>query len=94
MITEPGYEIFKGLQKPLEFMAIRGRFLVIAAAVAGGAIMSYFIAAFTLGQLAGLGLAVIVLAVGAATIFIKQKKGLHNKQLNREIVIYNNLFKS
>ena len=31
-MNQEGYPVFKGLQKPLEFMGIRGRFLTLAAA--------------------------------------------------------------
>lgn len=37
------YTVFKGLQKPLEFMGFRGRFLYIAAASFGGAFCIYAI---------------------------------------------------
>ena len=30
-MNQEGYPVFKGLQKPLEFMGIRGRFLTLAA---------------------------------------------------------------
>ena len=38
-IRYPDYPLFKGLQKPLEFMGIQGRYIYWAAATAGGAIM-------------------------------------------------------
>ena len=31
IMNQEGYPVFKGLQKPLEFMGIRGRFLTLAA---------------------------------------------------------------
>lgn len=34
-MNQEGYPVFKGLQKPLEFMGIRGRFLTLAAAAIG-----------------------------------------------------------
>ena len=34
-IYNDGYPVYKGLQKPLEFMGIRGRFLTLAAAAIG-----------------------------------------------------------
>lgn len=34
-MNQEGYPMFKGLQKPLEFMGIRGRFLTLAAAAIG-----------------------------------------------------------
>lgn len=46
-IRYPDYPLFKGLQKPLEFMGIQGRYIYWAAATAGGAIIG-FIAAYCL----------------------------------------------
>ena len=34
-MNHEGYPVFKGLQKPLEFMGIRGRFLTLAAGAIG-----------------------------------------------------------
>lgn len=40
----PDYPLFKGLQRPLEFMGIQGRYIYWAAGVAGGAIVGFIIA--------------------------------------------------
>lgn len=53
------YPIFKGLQKPLEFMGIQGRYITWAACAVGGAILGFIIVYCILGFVAGL----IVLAV-------------------------------
>ena len=42
MSSSQGFPVFKGLQKPLEFLGIRGRFLTIAAATIGGAFLGFF----------------------------------------------------
>ena len=42
-MTFNGYPVFKGLQKPLEFMGIRGRFLTYAAAAIGTSFVGYII---------------------------------------------------
>ena len=39
----PSYPIFKGLQKPLEFMGIQGRYIYWAAGTIGAAIISLII---------------------------------------------------
>ena len=88
-----GYPVFKGLQKPLEFMGIRGRFLTLAACSIGVSFVGFIIFSIAFGKLAGF-IAMLVLAViGLVTIYIKQRGGLHNKKRNREIFIYHNLFK-
>ena len=39
-IRYPDYPLFKGLQKPLEFMGIQGRYIYWAAGAIGGAIVA------------------------------------------------------
>ena len=53
------YPMFKGLQKPLEFMGIQGRYITWAAIAVGAAILGFIIVYCFLGFVAGL----IVLAV-------------------------------
>ena len=40
----PDYPLFKGLQRPLEFMGIQGRYIYWAAATIGIAIVGFIIA--------------------------------------------------
>ena len=77
------YPMFKGLQKPLEFMGIQGRYIYWAAATIGIAIVGFIIAYCV----AGFVLAVS-LCTGAALIFFKQKKGLHTKKEDHGVFIY------
>lgn len=88
-----GYPVFKGLQKPLEFMGIRGRFLTLAAAAIGVSFVGFIVFSIALGKLAGF-IAMLVMGVtGLVTIYVKQRGGLHNKKRNRGIYIYHNLFR-
>lgn len=73
------YPMFKGLQKPLEFMGFQGRYITWAACAVGGAILGFIIAYCILGFVVGLVVLAISLSTGAALIFFKQKKGLHTK---------------
>lgn len=79
----PDYPLFKGLQRPLEFMGIQGRYIYWAAATIGIAIVGFIIAYC----MAGFVLALIVLSVtvtsGVGLILFKQRKGLHSKRLER-----------
>lgn len=80
--------MFKGLQRPLEFMGIQGRYIYWAAGTAGGAIVG-FIAAYCLsGFLAGLVVLVVSLGGGAALILMKQRKGLHSKKNEKGVFVY------
>ena len=78
------YPLFKGLQKPLEFMGIQGRYIYWAAAAVGGAIIGFIIAYCLIGFVAGL----ISLCTGAALVFFKQKKGLHTKKEDHGVFIF------
>ena len=82
------YPVFKGLQKPLEFFGLQGRYIYWAAGTAGGGIVFFVIMYLSLGFLAGLGALVGILAVGMLLIFIRQKKGLHTKKEDKGIFIF------
>ena len=82
------YPMFKGLQKPLEFMGIEGRYITWAACAVGGAIIGFIIVYCMFGFLAGLAVLCISLITGALLIFFKQKKGLHTKKEDHGVFIY------
>lgn len=82
------YPMFKGLQRPLEFMGIQGRYIYWAAGAVGGAIIG-FIAAYCLsGFLAGLIVLTATLGGDAAFILLKQRKGLHSKKNDKGVFVY------
>lgn len=82
------FPMFKGLQKPLEFMGIQGRYITWAACAAGGAIIGFIVAYCIIGFVAGLIVLATSLCTGAALIFFKQKKGLHTKKEDHGVFIY------
>lgn len=82
------YPMFKGLQRPLEFMGVQGRYIYWAAGTAGGGVIGFILGYCIFGFLVGLSLLVAILAVGASLIFIKQRKGLHTKKTDKGIFIY------
>ena len=82
------YPMFKGLQKPLEFMGFQGRYITWAACAVGGAILGFIVVYFILGFVAGLIVLAVSLCTGAALIFFKQKKGLHTKKEEHGVFIY------
>ena len=63
----PDYPLFKGLQRPLEFMGIQGRYIYWAAGAAGGAIVGFIIAYCLIGFVAGLVSLVAVFIDGYRT---------------------------
>ena len=82
------YPMFKGLQKPLEFMGIQGRYITWAAIAVGVAILGFIIVYCIFGFVAGLIVLAVSLLSGAALIYFKQKKGLHTKKEDRGVFIY------
>lgn len=90
-MDKEGYPVFKGLQKPLEFMGIRGRFLTLAAAAIGVSFVGFIVFSITLGKIAGF-IAMLVMAVaGLVVIYVKQRGGLHNKRRAKGIYVYKKL---
>lgn len=87
-VDHPDYPVFKGLQKPLEFLGLRGRYIYWAAATVGGGLLSFLIGYIAFGFLTGLVLVTSILGFGGAMIFIKQHKGLHSKQTRKGIFIF------
>lgn len=87
-----GYPVFKGLQKPLEFMGIRGRFLTLAACAIGASFIGFIIFSIILGKLAGFIGMIAIAAVGLLTIYIKQRGGLHNKKRHKGIYFYYKMY--
>lgn len=82
------YEMFKGLQRPLEFMGLQGRYITWAAISVGAAILGFFIAYIAAGLIVGLAVMVLSLVVGGINIISKQRKGLHSKKNDKGIYIY------
>ena len=91
---QDGFPVFKGLQKPLEFMGIRGRFLTLAAVAIGVSFVGFIAFSIVLGKLAGFVAMLVMAAVGLVTIFVKQRGGLHNKKRAKGIYVYKNIRKT
>lgn len=91
-MNEDGFPVFKGLQKPLEFMGIRGRFLTLAAVAIGVSFVGFIVFSITLGKLAGFIVMLVMALTGLVTIYVKQRGGLHNKKRHKGIFIYKSLF--
>ena len=91
-INYVGYPVFKGLQKPLEFMGIRGRFLTFAAGAIGLSFVGFIVFSIRLGKLAGFIAMIVIAIIGLITVFIKQRSGLHTKKRHRGIYVYRDLY--
>lgn len=92
--NQDGFPVFKGLQKPLEFMGIRGRFLTLAAVAIGVSFVGFIVFSIAIGKLAGFIAMLVMAAAGLATIFVKQRGGLHSKKRAKGIYVYKNIRKT
>lgn len=92
--NQDGVPVFKGQQKPLEFMGIRGRFLTLAAAAIGVSFVGFIVFSIALGKLSGFIAMLAMAAAGLAVIFVKQRGGLHNKKRAKGIYVYKNIRKT
>ncbi len=90
-INQVGYPVFNGLQKPLVFMGIRGRFLTLAAAALGVSFVGFIGFSIALGKRAGFIAMLVMAGVGLVTIYVKQRGGLHNKRRAKGNYVYKNL---
>ncbi len=82
------YPVFKGLQRPLEFLGFQGRYIYWAAGTAGGAIVAFIIGYVAVGFVVALVACTVILAFGGVMTFIKQRKGLHSKNEEKGIFIF------
>ena len=90
-MDKEGYPVFKGLQKPLEFMGIRGRFLTLAAAAIGVSFVGFIVFSIALGKIAGFIARLVMAVAGLVVIYVKQRGGLHNKRRAKGIYVYKKL---
>lgn len=91
-INYVGYPVFKGLQKPLEFMGIRGRFLTFAAGAIGLSFVGFIVFSIIMGKLVGFIAMIIIAITSLITIYIKQRNGLHAKKRYRGVFVYKDLY--
>lgn len=82
------YQMFKGLQKPLEFLGLQGRYIIWAAITAGICIVGFIIVYTLANFLFALIFLVIAASTGIGLIIIKQRKGLYTKKNLKGIFVY------
>lgn len=82
------HQMYKGLQRPLEFMGLQGRYITWAAITAGVGILGFMLVYAFAGFLIALGFAVVSISGGIGLIMVKQRKGLYTKKSDRSIYIF------
>lgn len=86
--TEAEYPMFKGLQRPLEFMGLQGRYITWAVITAAIGILGFMIMYAIAGFIWGLVFATVAISSGITIIMVKQRKGLHTKKSYKGIFVY------
>ena len=84
----PSYPVFRGLQRPLEFMMLRGRYIYWGAGTVIGGILGFLGGYLIAGYILALFLAFVVFSLGGVLIMVKQKKGLHSKKEYNGLLIF------
>lgn len=82
------YPMFKGLQRPLEFMGLQGRYIYWAAATVGVTLLGFMLLYALTGFIIALIVATLTLTTGAGLIILKQRKGLHSKKEDKGIFVF------
>lgn len=83
-----GFPMFKGLQRPLEFLGLQGRYITWAAITAGTSILGFMLVYALAGFVAALAFAVVTTSVGSGFIMVRQRRGLHTKKTDKGVFVY------
>lgn len=86
------YPIFTSLQRPYEFMGLKGRYIFWVAGGVLGAIVVFFAIYTLVGFLYGAIAFLLIAGTAIGFTFIRQKKGLHTKKEFTGIFIYKKLY--
>ena len=86
--TNMEYQMFKGLQRPLEFKGLQGRYITWAAVTAGVGILGFMLVYALVGFLVALAFAAVSISSGIGLIMVKQRKGLYSKKNDKGIYVY------
>lgn len=81
------YAIYKGLQRPLIFKMFKGKFIYQGGAVLVVGIVVGGLTTAIVSSIVGLIVLFIVIVPGLMYVLSKQKRGLHDKKLDRAIYI-------
>ncbi len=87
------YGVYKGLQRPLEFMGLQGRYILWGAVTGIGSFLLFAIFFILFGFFAGLLAMLLCLGFGSIMIVVKQRRGLHDKKIYKGVKIVTCLFK-
>lgn len=89
----PSFGVYKGLQRPLEFLGLEGRY-IIWGAIGGIGCFLLFVIVFALTGM-GYALLSLVISLGGTIglLSYKQRQGLHDKNKMKGVHIVHHIFK-
>ncbi len=87
------YEVYKGLQKPLVFKGLKGKFIYWMAGGVLGTFMITVIANLLFGIVGALAIFAIGIGITFGSILHFQKKGLHTKDNTKGKIFYNGIYR-
>ncbi len=85
------YPIYRGLQKPLEFLGLQGRYITWGAITTAVGLIGFMVVYIIFGFVAGLVFAAVAFSTGIGMILVKQRRGLHTKKVEKGIFVYSTL---
>ena len=92
-MVRDNYEVYRGLQKPLEFMGLQGRYILWAAITGISSFILFGIFFSIFGFVWAISAMLLALGTGVSAIALKQRKGLHSKSVFRGVKIVTSIFK-
>lgn len=84
-----GYNVYRGVKKPLEFKGLKGRYIQWAASIIAGSILMLLILKFLLGWLVSFIISFIIGGLLWMNMMMKAKKGVHTKKIVKGLVVMN-----
>lgn len=88
------YKIYKGVQKPLMFKGMKGKYIYISGAIIGGGLLFIIIFSSFLGFLLSAGIGIGAIVGGIAYVLQKQSKGIYSKNKEQgKFIVKNRLTK-
>lgn len=88
-----GYPIYRGLQKPLEFLGLQGRYITWGAITAAVGLVGFMMVYIFFGFVVGLVFASVSFSTGIGMILVKQRRGLHTKKVEKGVFVYSTLIR-
>ena len=87
------YKVFPGVQKPLEFKGLKGRYIQWAGSILAGSFILLMVLKFLMGWIFSALITVIISAALWLYMLSKAKKGTYTKNVTLGVVVIDPKFK-